>query len=149
MQTTVALGTFLEVHGILPTKHTLHHRGDGEIAGENYDLHPFQSVVCKQLVTYQLRCKRHVSLDMCSTCKYYIHMAKMIQLRHVPDALHRQLKARAALAGMSLSDYLVQEVRKVAERPTLDEIKARLAALGPTRLRTSPTAMIREERDRR
>jgi plasmid stability protein len=90
-----------------------------------------------------------MSLDMCSTCRYYIHMAKMIQLRHVPDALHRQLKARAALAGMSLSDYLVQEVRKVAERPTLDEIKARLAALGPTRLRTSPTAIIREERDRR
>ena len=89
------------------------------------------------------------SLDMCSTCKYYIHMAKMIQLHHVPDAVHRQLKARAALAGMSLSDYLVQEVRKVAERPTLDEIKARLAALGLSRLRTSPTAIIREERDRR
>jgi antitoxin FitA len=86
---------------------------------------------------------------MCFTCKYYMHMAKMIQLRHVPDALHRQLKARAALAGLSLSDYLVQEVRKVAERPTLDEIKARLTALGPSRLRTSPTAIIREERDRR
>jgi plasmid stability protein len=76
-------------------------------------------------------------------------MAKMIQLRHVPDTLHRQLKARAAQAGMSLSDYLVQEVRKVAERPTLDEIKTRLAALGQTRLRSSPTAIIREERDRR
>jgi plasmid stability protein len=73
----------------------------------------------------------------------------MIQLRHVPDAVHRQLKARAALVGMSLSDYLVQEVRKIAERPTLDEIKERLAALGPSRLKTSPTAIIREERDRR
>jgi hypothetical protein len=41
----------------------------------------------------------------------------MIQLGHVPDAVHRQLKARAALAGMSLSDYLVQEVRKIAPRP--------------------------------
>jgi plasmid stability protein len=86
---------------------------------------------------------------MCATCKYSIHMAKMIQLRHVPDTLHRQLKARAALAGMSLSDYLVQEVRKIAERPTLDEIKARLAALGPSRLKTSPTAIVREERERR
>jgi plasmid stability protein len=78
-----------------------------------------------------------------------MHMTKMIQLRHVPDSLHRQLKVRATLAGMSLSDYLVQEVRKIAERPTLDEIKARLTALGPSRLKTSPTAIIREERDRR
>jgi antitoxin FitA len=76
-------------------------------------------------------------------------MSKMIQLRHVPDAMHRQLKARAALAGLSLSDYLVQEVRKIAERPTLEEIKARLTTLGPSRLKTSPTAIIREERDRR
>jgi plasmid stability protein len=76
-------------------------------------------------------------------------MAKMIQLRHVPDSLHRQLKARASLAGMSMSDYLIREVRKIAERPTLDEIKARLRAAGPTRLKTSPTAIIREERDQR
>jgi plasmid stability protein len=76
-------------------------------------------------------------------------MAKMIQLRHVPESLHRQLKARATAAGLSLSDYLVSEVRKIAERPTLDEIKARLAAMGPGRLKTSPTAIIREERDRR
>jgi antitoxin FitA len=76
-------------------------------------------------------------------------MSKMIQLRHVPDSLHRQLKTRATIEGMSLSDYLVREVRKIAERPTLDEIKARLAAMGPSRLKTSPTAIIREERDRR
>jgi antitoxin FitA len=76
-------------------------------------------------------------------------MSKMIQLRHVPDSLHRQLKAQATYEGMSLSDYLIREVRKIAERPTLDEIKARLAAMGPSRLKTSPTAIIREERDRR
>jgi plasmid stability protein len=76
-------------------------------------------------------------------------MGKMIQLRHVPDSLHRQLKGRATRAGMSLSDYLVREVRKIAERPTTDEIKARLTAMGPSRLTASPTAMIREERDRR
>ncbi len=85
---------------------------------------------------------------MCSTCIYFIHMPKMIQLRNVPDSLHRQLKARAALAGISLSDYLVREVRKVAERPTSDEIRARLQSLKPTRLKTSPAAIIREERDR-
>jgi plasmid stability protein len=44
----------------------------------------------------------------------------MIQIRNVPDALHRRLKSRAALASMSLSDYLLAEIREVAERPTLD-----------------------------
>jgi hypothetical protein len=76
-------------------------------------------------------------------------MTKMIQLRHVPDSLHRQIKARATAAGMSLSDYLIREVRKIAERPTLDEIKTRLRATGPNQLKTSPTAIIREERDLR
>jgi antitoxin FitA len=75
-------------------------------------------------------------------------MPKMIQLRHVPDSLHRQLKARAALAGMSLSDYLVREARKLAERPTMEEIRTRLAALKPVHLSTSPTKLLREERDR-
>lgn len=77
-------------------------------------------------------------------------MPKMIQLRHVPDALHRQLKARAALAGMSLSEFLVGEVRKMAEQPTMREIRERLANQPPsTRLATSPTRLLREERDRR
>jgi antitoxin FitA len=47
----------------------------------------------------------------------------MIQLRNVPDALHRRLKARAAMAGMSLSDYLLAEIREIAERPTLAELR--------------------------
>ena len=75
-------------------------------------------------------------------------MPKMIQLRNVPDSLHRQLRARAALEGMSLSDYLMREARKIAERPTVDEIKARLDALRPVHLRTSPTKLLRDERDR-
>jgi len=73
----------------------------------------------------------------------------MIQLRHVPDSLHRQLKARAALAGMSLSDYLIREVRKVAEQPTLDEIQKRIAARTAVTPRTSPAQAVREERDSR
>ena len=60
------------------------------------------------------------SLDMCCTCDYAVNMPAMIQLRHVPDELHRKLKARAALAGMSLSDYLLREIRDIAERPTID-----------------------------
>jgi antitoxin FitA len=53
-------------------------------------------------------------------------MSKIIQLRNVPDALLRTLKARAARAGMSLSDYLLAEIREMAERPTLAELRERL-----------------------
>ena len=76
-------------------------------------------------------------------------MSKMIQLRNVPDALHRKLKARAALEGLSLSEFLTREARKIAERPTMEEIRARLEALPPVELSPSPTEIIREERDRR
>ncbi len=86
---------------------------------------------------------------MCYTCEYRFHMSKMIQLRNVPDALHRKLKARAAEEGLSLSDFLIQEVRKVAERTSDDEIRARLAALPPLNLKTSPTDIVRQERDQR
>jgi hypothetical protein len=53
-------------------------------------------------------------------------MAKMIQIRNVPGALHRRLKSRAASAGMPLSDYLLKEIREVAERPSVEELRARL-----------------------
>lgn len=53
-------------------------------------------------------------------------MSKVIQLRNVPDALHRLLKRRAAGAGMSLSDYLLMEIKEIAERPTLAELRKRL-----------------------
>jgi len=76
-------------------------------------------------------------------------MSKMIQLRHVPDDLHRKLKARAALAGLSLSDYLLQEVRRVAERPTVAEMMTRLAQRAPVNPPIPPAKAIRAERDRR
>lgn len=76
-------------------------------------------------------------------------MAKMIQLRHVPDTLHRQLKARAALSGMPLSDYLLREVRKIVEYPSAEEMRERLLRREPYTGRVSPTNLIREERDRR
>ena len=53
-------------------------------------------------------------------------MSKMIQLRNVPDALHRSLKVRAAMAGMSLSDYLLAEIKEIAGRPMLAELRERL-----------------------
>jgi hypothetical protein len=75
-------------------------------------------------------------------------MSRMIQLRNVPDDLHRKLKARAALAGMSLSDYVLAEVRRCAERPTLEELHDRLRRRDPVDPKISPAAVLREERDR-
>jgi hypothetical protein len=57
-------------------------------------------------------------------CFYRFRMSR-IQIRNVPDALHRRLKSRAALAGKSLSDYLLAEIREAAERPTIAELRAR------------------------
>ncbi len=84
---------------------------------------------------------------MYTTCSYAVDMSKMIQLRHVPDDLHRKLKARAALAGLSLSDYLLQEVRRVAERPTVDELRSRLALRASVTPKISPAEAVRAERD--
>jgi plasmid stability protein len=78
-----------------------------------------------------------------------MHMSKMIQIRHVPDGLHRKLRSRAALAGMSLSDYLKQELEGVANRLSAAELGERLQALGPMRVRETPAEAIRAERDSR
>ena len=73
----------------------------------------------------------------------------MIQLRHVPDHLHRKLKVRAALEGVSLSDYLLKEIKRFAEQPTVEEMMERLSRLTPVTLDVSPAEMIRAERDSR
>lgn len=75
-------------------------------------------------------------------------MSKMIQIRHVPDTLHRALRARAARAGMTLSDYLRAELARAVEQLTPDELRERLAALEPAAVREPPARAIRRERDR-
>lgn len=75
-------------------------------------------------------------------------MSKMIQLRHVPDALHHKLKIRATQESMSLSDYLIREVQKVAERPALAELRERLATRSRIVPRVAPAEAVRAERDR-
>ena len=70
----------------------------------------------------------------------------MIQLRNVPSALHRKLKSRAALAGMSLSDYLIDIIRRDAERPTVEELLARLRDREPIDSELSAADIIREQR---
>ena len=76
-------------------------------------------------------------------------MSKMIQLRNVPDALHRTLKVRAAAEGVSLSDLAIRELRKFAERPALEEMRKRLETRPIRTFKRSPTEYLREERDRR
>jgi plasmid stability protein len=76
-------------------------------------------------------------------------MAKMIQLRNVPDELHRKLKVRAAQAGMSLSAYLLDQIKREAELPTMEEMLERLASLPPVKLDRPSADIIREERDKR
>lgn len=73
-------------------------------------------------------------------------MSTMIQIRNVPEALHRRLKSRAALAGKSLSDYLLDEIAEAAERPTAGELRARLAARTPVSPSPEPAVAVREER---
>jgi antitoxin FitA len=75
-------------------------------------------------------------------------MTVMIQIRNVPDGLHRRLKSRAALAGMSLSDYLLSEIRHVAERPTIDELRTRLERRPGMTPSVAPALAVRAERDR-
>ena len=76
-------------------------------------------------------------------------MAKMIKLRHVPDEIHRKLKARAALEGLTLSDFLLREVRGIAERPTVSELRARVASRSRPALRESPAKAVRAAREAR
>jgi plasmid stability protein len=74
-------------------------------------------------------------------------MSKMIQIRNVPDAVHRKIKARAAQSGMSLSDYLLTEIERIAALPTRDEMLARLHARRRVKLRTPAAEIIRRERE--
>jgi antitoxin FitA len=76
-------------------------------------------------------------------------MFKMIQIRNVPEPLHRKLKARAAEDGLTLSDFLLREAQRAAQRPSLSELRERLAGRTPVTVRERPARLIRRERDRR
>jgi antitoxin FitA len=75
-------------------------------------------------------------------------MSSMIQIRNVPDELHRELKARAARSGMTLSDYLLAELRALAVRPTMREWLATSKTWEPVEVSDSPATVLAAERDR-
>lgn len=74
-------------------------------------------------------------------------MSTMIQIRNVPDDLHRAAKARAALEGLTLSDLALRALEREMSTPTLEEIEARIDALPPVELSRPAAEWIREERD--
>ena len=76
-------------------------------------------------------------------------MSKMIQVRNVTDALHRGQKARAAMAGMCLSDYLLAEIKEISERPTLRELRQRLRGREQVSAEIDTALLVREEPDAR
>lgn len=75
-------------------------------------------------------------------------MPKVIQLRNVPDALHEKLRVRAALAGMSLPDYLQAELARSAEQLSVAELRQRLDAFEPVHVSESAAGILRRERNR-
>jgi antitoxin FitA len=88
-------------------------------------------------------------IDMTVRDLHVAHMPKMIQIRHVPDRLHRRLTVRAAAAGMTLSDYLRVELEQVSAQLTPAEVRERLGGLEPVNVRESPARTIRAMRDAR
>ena len=86
---------------------------------------------------------------MCTTCDNVVHMSKMIQIRNVPDEVHREAKVRAAKAGMTLSDFLLREIERSLEVPDIDELMARLRNDEPPVLTETIVEAIRAEREAR
>ena len=79
--------------------------------------------------------RRAQLLDVSDTQVNVVHMSKMIQVRNVPDEMHRALKMSAAAEGISLSDYIKRELGGITVKASLEEIDARIRARGPSKVR--------------
>ena len=82
-------------------------------------------------------------------CDHVTHMSVMIQIRNVPEDLHRTPKSRAALAGKSLSEYLLGEISDIVTRPTMEEFRARLATREPVNTSLDIAEILRAAREAR
>ena len=74
-------------------------------------------------------------------------MSTMIQIRNVPDGMHRAAKARAALEGVTLSDFALAALREAVNRPTVAEIAARIRLVEPVEDLPPMADLVRAERD--
>ena len=93
--------------------------------------------------------RARTALDMRRACEHVLSMSKMIQIRNVPEAMHRALRSRAALAGMTLSDYLRVELERTVQQLTPNELRDRLSTMPSLAVREAPAKALRLERDRR
>ncbi len=75
-------------------------------------------------------------------------MGRLVQIRDVPEDVHRRLKARAALNGQSLSEYLRRELERSASTPTPQEVLAEIARDEPVDLPETPAEALRDLRER-
>jgi plasmid stability protein len=75
-------------------------------------------------------------------------MTRTIQVRKVPDDVHRTLRARAAAAGLSLSEYVLQELVRVADRPAIADVLARASSRRGGAPTADIVAAVRAGRDR-
>ena len=73
-------------------------------------------------------------------------MSTMIQIRNVPEAVHRRLKARAAMEGISMSQYVLAAVERALERPSRRELLAAIRRQPAPTLDPSPADVVRAER---
>ncbi len=85
------------------------------------------------------------TLDVSATPVSVVHMSKMIQIRNVPDEMHRALKMRAAAEGMSLSDYIKRELDTMTTKVSFEEIDARIRARGPSQVKRETILQILRE----
>ena len=74
-------------------------------------------------------------------------MSKMLRTGNVPDGLHARLKVRAVYAGTSMSDYVPRGIRRSPDRPTREEVFARIVELPPVRLNLLPADILRKDRN--
>ena len=109
--------------------------------------HPLDRSVEQELFLLPKPGRSRAHVDMRRTCAHANYMSRMVQVRNVPDALHRKLKARAADAGQTLSDYLLAELERLATRPTRDEMLAKLHSRRRVTLKTPAAIVIRDERE--
>ena len=90
-----------------------------------------------------------LTFDKHKSMVWQFGMSKLIQIRNVPDALHRRLKAQAARAGLSLSDYLLAEIKQIDLHPTLAVLRQRLHRRMPVSIELDTARIVREEREAR
>jgi DNA-binding protein HU-beta len=106
----------------------------------------FKDVVSGKMPAPKLTNVGTIPVDSVSTAT---EATKMIQIRHVPPSVHQVLKDRASQAGMSLTDYLLRELTRLAERPSIEEVLARIEADGSVIPREDIAEAVHAEREAR